>query len=343
MMGFDLAYFQAIQNAIGSQSEREVLRAETQARILDDFAQSINYDPDARRNGAPQPMVITSTESTYKYRVLTRPGDELCVGDLLEFADRHWIVTEINSVPLTNYEGIAWECNHLFVLQRFDGTIYTRWGVLDSGVYSTTQRSTEQLSVPDKQYKVYLPLDKDTEAIYIDQRIATERMYNNRGEPILVVYRITARDSVSSSYGNGGHLLVLAARSDLYNPSTDNYELGICDYIHPPLTPPTEAMGADLCEIVGKSIIRVGFGPRTYRAVFRDSLGNVEEQIKPLWEVHTSSGRDDLVQWNVDATGVLTVEVADDMALIGTHLALSVKDAEGYRTTEMKVEVSAVD
>ncbi|MDD6837358.1 MAG: hypothetical protein PUF04_09440 [bacterium] len=341
-MSFDVSYFRAIQNAIGHQSERDAIRAETQARIADDFSHSINYDPHLKRNGVLQPMIVTTTESTYKYRVLARPGDDLCVGDLLEFSNRHWIVTEINSVDLMNFEGIAWECNNLFVLQKFDGTIYKRWGVLDSGVYSTTQRSTEQLSVPDKQYKIYLPLDEDTETIYIDQRVATERMYNRHGEPILVVYRITARDSVSSSYGNGGHLLVLAARSDLFNAATDDYDLGICDYKQPPLTPPSEAVGATLCEIVGKSIIRLGFGPRTYRAIFRDSDGNEESFATPEWSIYHSTGRDDMVMWSVD-NGILTVEVQNDPELIGTYLALSVTDNEHYRTTEMKVEVTAVD
>lgn len=342
-MNFDLNYFRAIQNAIGYQSEADVIRAEAQARLNDDFPSSVGYDATLKRNGVVQPMIVTTTESTYKYRVLVRPGDDLCTGDLLEFSGRHWIVTAINSVNSLQYEGIVWECNHRFVLQKFDGTIYERWGVLDSGVYSTTQRATEQVSIPDKQYKIYLPLDEDTNTIYIDQRLATERMYNNHGEPILVVYRITARDSVSTSYGIGGHLLVLAARSDLYNPTTDNYDLGICDYRHPPIVPPSESFGAELCEIVGKSIMRLGFGPRTYRAVFRDSVGNVEPYATPVWSVHTSNGRDDMVTWSVDNDGVLTVEVADDTSLIGSYLALSVRDNESYRTAEMKVEVTAVD
>ena len=128
--------------------------------------------------------------------------------------------------------GRAYQCNHLFRFQLGTSDIYERWGVLDSGVYSTTEKSGTTMILPDQQFKLYMQADDITRQIARDKRFAVDQWKNIEGDDILSVYRVTAYDEVSPSYVYG-HLIEFKLRADEYIPGIDNYEQMICNYISP--------------------------------------------------------------------------------------------------------------
>ena len=76
--------------------------------------------------------------------------------------------------------------------------------------------------------------DEDTEKPYLDKGIIAEVSYDQNVERIAVVYKITRHDSISESYGKGGHLPALNAKSSSdCNKLTDNLDLTIADYFAP--------------------------------------------------------------------------------------------------------------
>lgn len=335
---FDMQYFRAIHGARDSLSSQETLRREIRSERTRDFQTSIGYVPDALRNGVIQPVVATATSTPYKYTVLAMPEEELCVGDILEFYGEHWILIDVHSVDVVTLIGTVRQCNHLFRWQNATGTIIERWGVLDAGSYSTSVQDEDELTILDKRYKIYLPKDEETEKLYIDKRIATEVSYDKNGKQILVVYQITGRDGISSSYGEGGHLLMLNAHSSGdYDPTRDNLELMICDYFEPsePVVPDEET-GA-YCTISGRAELRAGFGSRNYVASFVDGNGSVVEGIAPVWDVAVPEDYAGMVAFAVN-DGVLSLTAYDDA--VGATITVTARDADGaYAPAVFEVKV----
>lgn len=318
---------------VNGDTERE--RNITRAKEL--FEQKVEANPGCReitRNGIAQTLLITRSDVRYKANVIAYPGDELYVGDEVVAYGEHWIVMETRVVDDIQKTGLMWLCNHLYRWQNFDSTVVEHWGVLDSGVYSTTKAGDAQIQYPDQQFKMFLSFNEDTEKLFVDKRFAAGTAYNAYNEPILIVYKITALDPSSRSYGVGGHLLVGYLRSDTFNPDRDNYTLKICDYISP-ATPPSP--GSLLtCEITGRSTVRVGSN-RVYSPVFYNAAGEIAVGVTPEWTIQPVL---DGVELREDGLNAVISIVPKD-SLIGRILTLTL-GASGYDEATKALEVVAV-
>lgn len=358
----NINYFRAIHGAIGANSAEETLRREVRKDRAEDYTTSIGYIHDALRNGEVQPIVAKTTNSPNKYNIIAMPGDPLAVGDILEFYGEHWIVVDIRSVDVVSLIGVAMQCNHLFRWQNWTPDIVERWGVLDSGVYSTTLSEAEKMTLTHKQYKIYLPFDEDTSKLYLDKRIITEVAYDKDGERIPVVYKVTGRDSISESYGKGGHLLVLNAESSSdYNKLTDNLDLMIADYIAPeeepappvtpdpptppdppgpvdPPDPPTPPLPLLPCSISGRETLKAGLGARKYTVTFYEEDGETEDaSVIAFWTVVLPAGYESYIHYMIHDN---TLSLSADEDAIGEMVILQASDADGlYQPCEFTVKV----
>ena len=333
-MGFDMRYLRQIHGSADSTSVLETKVREEKRRIERELMESVNLEPDATRNGVRQRFVVTPREEAYKYKVIAFPDEELVPGDLLEFRGRKWMVTDVPSVGVFQKTGIVWECNHKFRFQNFNSQIIERWGVLDSGNYTTDIKTGLQVAVTDNQYKMYMQYDDDTAKIFVDKRFAVGRVVDQHGRPLLDVRQVTSVDSVSRSYG-GGHLLILRAKSDAYNPATDNYDEMVCNYISPgtdggTASPPqnTELLPS---EITGRDTMKAGFGERMYTAVFQDPDAVAD------WSVACDAGLDGVTSV-VDGN---TLRLSADASCVGKMLTL-IAEAAGHQTAEKRVEVTSL-
>lgn len=290
-------------------------------------------------NDEPAEMLVQSSDNEYLKTFKMPVGKRISCGDVVTWAEERWIVTHVDFDDTITIGGRMRQCNHRFCFQTFDGKIHYRWGVLDSGVYSTTQKATDDLMVLDKQYKIYLPFDNDTKKIHIDKRIATERTFDKTGKELLVVYRITGRDSVSSSFGSDGHLLLLFARSDLYNEQTDNLDNMICDYISEGSEEPPPA--GLMCEINGKKNVRTGIGSRTYTPIFYDADGATKNDVLPVWDVDYPPICDGAINVEYDGASVV-LTAKSDTKIIGQTVSITLQDDMGaYTPAAIDVEVVA--
>lgn len=307
MPGYD--YFLAINNGVGASSLSEITINESKTRLREQLQTSIHYDPTATRNGKQQGFVIVASESYYKSKIEALPGEELYVGDIIYSHGEHWIVRNTRVTSPFQTTGLIWMCNYKFRWQNGTSDIIERWGVLDSGVYSSTRDGDKTAMTADKQFKIYLPYDDDTKYLHMDKRLSTGVIYDSNQQAILNVQRITGVDPVSISYGQGGHLLSLNSRSDDFVAPNDNVELGICDYIAPDSPTPSEFKGT----IFGSETIRLG-GTRTYTADF-----DVAE-----WQVSEISG----VTYTANGNS-LTLRVARDDDLLGEEISVAGINADG--------------
>lgn len=231
-MSVDMNYFRAIQGTLGLDNETQYQREDAKENLRWQLLESVNCEHNALRNGKPQKLIVTKTDNVRVMNVTAFPDEDLVIGDVLEFYNAHWIIIRLYATDNIQRKGVAYQCNHLFRFQLGTSEIYERWGVIDSGVYSTTEKQGIIGATPDQQYKMYMQRDEFTRRLSRDKRLATDVWYDINGEQILTVYRITAYDSVSVSYIDG-NLIEFKLRADQYVPQKDNIEEMICDYIAP--------------------------------------------------------------------------------------------------------------
>ena len=326
----DINYLRAIHHSVGALNAVEAKISEAKNRLTNEMVASVNYRPETLRNGLPQPMVMVPTQVRYKCSFVCLPGDDIHAGDFIESFGQKWVVIETNTTNPIQHIGMAWLCNHMFRFQNWDSNIVERWGVLDSGVYSTTQNGNGQVQETDKQFKIYLPYDADTKKIYVDKRFAVDTRYDAHGNEILEVYKVTGMNSVARSYGDGAHLLILEVRSDNYSPDRDNIEEMVCDYIQhaEPTVSPV------YCRIDGRDSIRIG-STRRFTSFFYTQPDN--ETIR--WRVTHQERGVSIVATDVPNTVILSVP--DDTSLIGSMLTVSFSSADGQYIASKHVEVTS--
>lgn len=302
-------------------------------RSVEDFERLVvdnpNYQEHCTRNGKPQRFMISRSDVLYRANITAFPGEELYPGDIIECFGEHWIVYQTRVASVYQTTGIIWLCNHLFRWQNNSPDIIERWGVLDSGVYSTTKTAGYEVNTPDVQYKIYLPLDDDTKKLFVDKRIATNIRYDANGKEILEVYKLTRVDPTSQAYGKGAHLMLLNARSDDYVAEHDNIEERICGYISP-LVEEEQIVIPELLpsEISGRNTVRVG-ASRTYTTT-------IPAEAYPQWNVSPVL---DGVVLDTTESGVRLI-VEDKSSLVGEVITLRVVDSGGlYLPSEFTVEV----
>lgn len=321
--------------SVEGRSEQERAVNHLKEAFLENIVENPGYEAHAKRNGVEQPMLFTRGEVRYKVNVTMMPGDDICPGDIVEAYGEHWICTETRVIDTIQKTGLLWLCNYEFKWQNFSPEIHTSYGVLDSGVYSTTKNGDEQLQYLDKQYKIYLPFNEETEKIFVDKRIATGYAYDAHGSQIMTVYSITGVDYTSRSYGQGAHLLILNARSSAYNASTDNLEFGICDYIDSvPVVPCAKKLD---CFIKGRGYLRTG-GKCTLKPEFLDEYDEPIEGIEPVWTVvgEVPAGV------TLEDDGENIVLKATKQSYVGSSLVVTLTDKNNkYNIAYKEIEVRA--
>lgn len=329
----DVSYLRKIHHTIGAQTRTDATVTEAQERIGEEMRKSVNYRPEAKVNGKPQPMCLVPTQVRYKVTFICFPGDNIESGDVIESFGEFWLVIETNTSNPIQTMGMAWLCNHRFRFQNWSSEIIERWGVLDSGVYSTTMSGNEKVQETDKQFRVYLPYDDDTKKIYVDKRFAVDTRYDAFGKEILECYQVTGSNHVARSYGQGAHLLILEVRSENYSEGRDNKELLICDYIAPDEDVP--APSDVTATISGRNSIPLN-GSRKYSVKFTDNRGNVLDDMVAVWSIEDAPCGVALIADGDSAR----IETADDQALAGATVKLRVADTSNTCEATKKVVIT---
>lgn len=327
----DVGYLRTIHRSIGANNRNDLTIKETQSRLDTELRGSINYKATAKRNGVVQPMCLVPTDVRYKCEFICLPSDDIFPGDIIDVEGQTWIVIESNNTNPLQKIGMAWLCNHQFSFQNWDSRIIQRWGVLDSGVYSTTLTGNSQVQEPDKQFKIYLPYDEDTKKIYIDKRFAVDTRFDSTGQEILECYRVTGLNHVARSYGQGAHLLILEIRSDQYSETRDNKELLICDYItNSEQSSPYNQ--EEIYSIIGKGVIPIGMS-RKY------TIQNSNKDSYPLftWSVDASIAGVRIEHSDTEAI----IHIEDNTKLIGEVITLVAENENEGIVLKKEVEVTA--
>lgn len=314
------------------------IRESARADLLAHAQDNPDYHDDTKRNGVPQPFILTRGGENFTYNMICLPGDEVFCGDIIEAFGEKWIVTVARADDTTHKTGIMHQCNHMFRFQNFTSEIVERWGWIDQSGYSSQVTGTNQMQKAEEQFAVYMPYDEDTAKIFVDKRLASHVGYDQFGRKILVTFRVTSAAPNTFSFSRGDHLLGLKVVRDVYRPTTDNLEEVICDYIADGAAIPEPPAENATCKIDGASKLLLGRS-RTYKAVFLDSAGaDVSASVEAVWDLPTIDG----ITYTVNGNTV-KVTAGNLDCLIGVVVTIGLTAADPtFGRALMSVEVGNI-
>lgn len=254
----DHNYFRAVQGVIGAKDEQELIRLERQQQWDDEFDDSIGYER-ALRNDKAQDFIFKSTEENNQFIVLTRPGEDINIGDILYWNKMHWLVRVKDfNAALFNRATIVC-CNRQISWQNPDtGEIVTRW-CLATKPYTSNVDEGNTVTLLHGRYDIELPYDKETIAVPVGKRFMLDVV---GGHPMC--YKMVFPDVNTNKYQDSvGGFIEWNLESDEYQKDNDRVDLMICNYIEPePPAPETSKMRS---VIVGRDELKLG-GSRKYSA-----------------------------------------------------------------------------
>lgn len=327
MDNFDL-YRKLLTVKGNTQRERNI------QNLKDDFLSKAVDNPaytkdTAYRNGEMQRFLIEQSTTNDKANLTTFPNEEIMIGDMIYFNDKHWLVYEVSQAHDWQKTAVLWLCNLKLRFQVGTSEIHERWCVLDSGVYSTTITGDKTVQIGDKQYNLWITKDEITKYIHTDKRLSIGKKYNKDKEEILDIFAVTAVDSVSKNYGENAHLIKISLRdASNFNPDTDNVEEGICDEVKANLS---DQPSSAYCEIAGKNKVRLG---ETIALSAKFYVGKKEVEEEAEWEI--APKENSTVNGN---TLMISCPKDDNYIGVKYSVKLTAKGANNYTEANHIVEV----
>lgn len=245
--------------------------------LLNSMRETPAYQEDAKINGVKRELAMVRKGSK-KCRVTALTDDEFFAGDIIDAIGESWLIMEATYDEYGILNGEAWMCNQVFSFQKFDRSIVTKYAVIDDGSYS--KQSDKSIILISESYNCYMGLDYDTDELYVDKRLAIDKLYDATGKQIIEVGKITHVDKKSMNFGAGSHLIKLRLDRDVYDEHKDRIDMMLCDFVDP-VEPPHKPVQVSM-QITGKQSLKIGT-TRTYTAAL--SNGDSLDGVEIIWEL----------------------------------------------------------
>lgn len=293
-------------------TQRERAKNRLIAHLNDRTQHSLSYK-DILLNGTETKLMINSGTQPYYKEFQSLPSQEINIGDYVEWANSHWIVTTCDFDDEIYRDGKLEQCNYLLKWQNELGDIIERWAVIKSASkYNDGTDANTVITLGSDQLSIIIPLDE--EAIKLKKSMGKKFFIdNNTDDP--TAYELTGTGNVPDTY-NGHGITSWIVKECAYSASEDDLKYGVCNYkvvdTEGTTTPSVPENGNETsvlsASISGNKNLKVGFS-RTYTATITDENGNAVE-----WN--------DDYSWNVVSDFVVGQEVS------GNEIELFVDDEE---------------
>lgn len=253
-----------------------------------------------------------SSANGYTTQFEVQVDDKPDIGDYYfeQELNQYWICTELHNVNHIHVSGKLTMCNWFLKWQNDKGEVLEYpCNDINSTQYNSGEAGDKTMTLGSAQHMATVQATPDTIALRSPQRFFVSRDYS-------IPFKVTQNDTVANNYGNG--LCKITLTQDQLNLSVDRPDLGICDYKEPAPLPPEPDETTDLSAVIsGKSNLINGFS-RTYSVEFKDSNGDIKQDVDFTWNVESDFD----VQQKVNGNEIeLSV---DDKSLIGSSFILQV-------------------
>lgn len=253
-----------------------------------------------------------SSANGYTTQFEVQVDDKPDIGDYYfeQELNQYWICTELHNVNHIHVSGKLTMCNWFLKWQNAKGEVLEYpCNDINSTQYNSGEAGDKTMTLGSAQHMATVQATPDTIDIRSPLRFFVSRDYS-------IPFKVTQNDTVSNNYGNG--LCKITLTQDQLNPEVDRPDLGLCDYKEPTPLPPEPDETTDLSAVIsGKSNLINGFS-RTYSVEFKDSNGDIKQDVDFTWNVESDFD----VQQKVNGNEIeLSV---DDKSLIGSSFILQV-------------------
>ena len=253
-----------------------------------------------------------SSANGYTTQFEVQVDDKPDIGDYYfeKELNQYWICTELHNVNHIHVGGKLTMCNWFLKWQNDMGEVIEYpCNDINSTQYNSGEAGDKTMTLGSAQHMATVQATPDTIDIRSPLRFFVSRDYS-------IPFKVTQNDTVSNNYGNG--LCKITLTQDQLNLEVDRPDLGLCDYKEPAPIPPEPDETTDLSAVIsGKSNLINGFS-RTYSVEFKDSNGDIKQDVDFTWNVESDFD----VQQKVNGNEIeLSV---DDKSLIGSSFILQV-------------------
>ena len=253
-----------------------------------------------------------SSANGYTTQFEVQVDDKPDIGDYYfeQELNQYWICTELHNVNHIHVSGKLTMCNWFLKWQNDKGEVLEYpCNDINSTQYNSGEAGDKTMTLGSAQHMATVQATPDTIDIRSPLRFFVSRDYS-------IPFKVTQNDTVANNYGNG--LCKITLTQDQLNLSVDRPDLGLCDYKEPAPLPPEPDETTDLSAVIsGKSNLINGFS-RTYSVEFKDSNGDIKQDVDFTWNVESDFD----VQQKVNGNEIeLSV---DDKSLIGSSFILQI-------------------
>lgn len=196
-----------------------------QGRISRKIASSLSYKS-VTVNGEEVRVSISDVTGDYTTKkVFSMPGETLPHGEIIEWENTNWLVTEVDMHRTLYTEGLMRRCNYYLRWVDDDGNIIGRWCVVEDGTkYLIGEKNSDMMSIGDARIAVTIGKDRDTNRLSRGRRFLIDDMDTND----VLAYQITKPNKLFSVYDGKGVFRFILNEVNLTDD--DNVEMRIADY-----------------------------------------------------------------------------------------------------------------
>lgn len=289
-------------------TQRERAKNRLIAHLNDRTQHSLSYK-DILLNSTETKLMINSGTQPYCKEFQSLPSQEINIGDYVEWANSHWIVTTCDFDDEIYRDGKLEQCNYLLKWQNELGEIIERWAIIKSASkYNDGTDANTVITLGSDQLSIIIPLDE--EAIKLKKSMGKKFFIDtNTDDP--TAYELTGTGNVPDTY-NGHGITSWIVKECAYSASEDDLKYGICDYkdsatISSSTQNPDESVFLS-AKIIGKDTIRYGM-ERTYSVEFTDNE-NIED-VNFKWNIVS----DFCVERSDETKNPVKLYIEDDSAI----------------------------
>ena len=315
-------------------TQRERMVNRTKANLQNKVVDNLSYKT-IKLNGIETQLVINEGTQPYYKEFESMPGQEINIGDYIEWANSWWLVTTCDYDDELYRNGKLQQCNYLLKWQNELGEIIERQAVvLSASKYNDGLAESNVISLGSDKLSINIPLD--AEALKLKKSMAKKFFIdNNKEDP--TAYLLANTGNVADTY-NGHGITHWIVEECAYTASEDDLKYGVCGYISP-TTPPEEddettiLSSAITGAISGNKSLKVGF-ERTYTANLIDEDGNTVE-----WSDDFSWNIADDIEVDSSIDGNKITLMVEDEDYIDSIFGLQVLDNDGQVITQIEIAV----
>ena len=318
VIDMQLSYFQKINNLNNTTNYSDSDLYNLKQQINDGFADTIDYHIVEKLDGTKQELIIVHQKDKNKKTIKSRPDEKIDMGELYQWNEHYWLVTEVDSDSQIYCNAQIQECNYTLPYQLNSSTILQEPCIVDNLQETTIgQNQGNLITVPSHLLNVFVQYNDNTSKIEIGKHL-----YIDRPCPHPSVYEITQIDRVT--YMNGEHGLLKFTCNASTIGDKDRTDLLIADYISDTPVVPSETGSVTITS--PDNAFTVDFGSsKTFTAIYKDSSGQALSGITSVWSYILPDGYQDKIHITVNDNNI-SIKTDSDFNLIDKVITISVHD-----------------